>query len=113
VARFAQPPNVASWEEAPRERRTPIDVGAIRREVRQTIHALDRTRTSEAYWQVAGVANGIQPIAERARAFLEANDPASALAVLDAVTTEYVADWTGLDDSEGELGDVFVPLGAL
>lgn len=69
--------------------------------------------SSEAYWQVGGIADEVYSVAKQALPFLEAGDGRSALAILEAVTEEYIAGWTYLDDSDGELGDRFNDLGAL
>jgi hypothetical protein len=43
---------------------------------------------------------------------LGAGDVRQALLRLEAMTDEYVADWTGLDDSDGYAGAFFGELGA-
>ena len=113
VAQFGQPKEATEMKESRPERPSPIDARAIRREVRAAIHELDGMRASEAYGQVGGIATEVGQIAGRARVFLDGGDPSSALAVLDAVTAEYTDDWVDLDDSEGELGELFRELGAL
>jgi uncharacterized Zn finger protein len=55
----------------------------------------------------------VRQFAEQARPLIEAQDGRSALAVLEAVTEEYVANWTELDDSDGELSGFFEELGPL
>lgn len=102
-----------SAESSPRERRRPLDPDPFRRQVRHVLHSLDDMRPSEAYWYVGGVASSVLEILEQARTFIEAGDGHSALTILEAVTDEYVNGWTYLDDSDGELGDLFDHLGLL
>jgi uncharacterized Zn finger protein len=90
----------------------PVDGKAIRRQVRATLRSLDRMRRSEAYWHVGGVVDQVRRTLEQAEAFVQAGDGRSALAVLEAITSAYVADWTELDDSDGEVGAFFEELGA-
>ena len=92
-------------------RQTPIDVRDVRRQVRAALHGLDYMRASEAYWHVGSVVADVATVLERAWAFIRAGDGRSALAILEAITDEYVEGWTELDDSEGELGDFFTRLG--
>ena len=42
-----------------------------------------------------------------------AGDGHNALAILEAITEAYVADWVELDDSDGEAGAFFADLGAV
>jgi uncharacterized Zn finger protein len=94
-------------------RRTTIDSHAYRRQVTAAIRSLDRTRRSEAHRHVGGVAGEIRQVAEQARPFIEAGDGRSALAILNAVTDEYVQSWYELDDSDGEASACFEDLDAL
>ena len=96
-----------------RARTTPIDGQAYRRQVSAAIHSLRRMRRSDAYWEVGGVASEVQALAEQARPFIEGGDGRSALAILEAVTDEYVATWTELDDSDGEASGWFHEVGDL
>jgi uncharacterized Zn finger protein len=90
-----------------------VDAKAVRREVRSTIHSLDRMRSSEAYWHVSEVVGEVEEIAQRALDMLENGDGRAALAVLEAVTDEYVEEWENLDDSDGYAGELFRDLGKL
>ncbi|MGH2460149.1 MAG: SWIM zinc finger family protein [Chloroflexota bacterium] len=92
-------------------RQTTVDVRDVRRQVRAALHGLDSMRASEAYWHVGSIVGDVATVLERAWAFTRAGDARSALAILDAMTDEYVQGWTELDDSEGELGDFFSRLG--
>ncbi len=90
-----------------------IDPALYRRQVRNALRSADHMSSSEAYWQVGGIADEVYSVAKQALPFLEAGDGRSALAILEAVTEEYIAGWTYLDDLDGELGDRFNDLGAL
>lgn len=92
-------------------RQTRIDVRDVRRQVRAALHGLDHLRASEAYWHVGSIVADVATVLERAWAFTRAGDGRSALAILEAITDEYVEGWTDLDDSEGELSDFFSRLG--
>ena len=98
-------------ELAPRQRRTPLDPAPFRRQVRDILHSLDHMRSSEAYWHVGGVVDGVRRVLDQARAYVEANDGRNALVILEAITEEYVAGWVYLDDSDGEAGGFFGDLG--
>src|SRR5579885_1332731 len=106
-----QSPSVAKTPaQAPQ---TKVDAKAIRREVRSTIHSLDRMRSSEAYWHVGAVVGEVEDIARRALEMLANGDGRGALASLEAVTDEYVDEWVNLDDSDGYAGELFRDLGKL
>lgn len=93
--------------------RPPVDPALLRRQVRSALRSLDRLAGSEAYWQVGGVVDEVRQLAEQARPFIEAGDGRSALAIVEAVTEEYVDRWTELDDSDGEASGLFEELGPL
>jgi uncharacterized Zn finger protein len=93
-------------------RRTAVDPGSIRRQVRSALYSLGRMRPSEAYWHVGAVVGEVARTLDTAWAFIQAGDGASALQVLEAITEEYVEDWTELDDSDGEASAFFEELGA-
>jgi uncharacterized Zn finger protein len=95
----------------PPTRRTAVDQGSIRRQVRSALHSLGRMRSSEAYWHVGAVVSEVARTLDTAWAFVQAGDGASALQVLEAITEEYVEDWTELDDSDGEASAFFEELG--
>ncbi len=75
-----------------------VDTKAIRRQVRSSIHSLDRMRSSEAYWHVGAVVNEIGQLVEQAWALIKADDGRQALTVLEAITEEYMGEWEDLDD---------------
>ncbi|HJT55860.1 MAG TPA: hypothetical protein VJ761_05155 [Ktedonobacteraceae bacterium] len=88
-----------------------VDTKAIRRQVRSSIHSLDRMRSSEAYWHVGGVVNEIRRLVEQVWALIEVGDGRQALKVLEAITEEYMSEWENLDDSDGEASGFFSDLG--
>lgn len=91
-------------------RRTPIDPKPFRQQVRRAIGSLDRMSSSEAYWQIDGVVRQIAGLVEQANAFTRAGDGRSALAILEAITDEYIKEWTALDDSDGIASGFFADL---
>ncbi len=94
------------------QRRTPVDPRPIRRQVSGILHSLDRMRPSEAYWNVSSVVDQVRQLLHEVQDFIEAGDGRNALLLLEAITDEYVAGWTGLDDSDGFAGEFFSDLGA-
>lgn len=111
VYRFQSQPTAAT--PAPRQRHTPIDPNVFRRQVRASLRSLERLRSSEAYWQVGAVVHEVQQVLEQAQGFVVAGDGHNALAILEAITEVYIADWVELDDSDGEAGAFFADLGAV
>lgn len=95
-----------------KSQRVRVDTNAIRRQVYSALHSLDRMSGSQAYYHVGSVLDEISNIVDQAWAFIEADDGRNALAVLEAVTEEYVDEWEILDDSDGEAGNAFNALGA-
>ena len=98
---------------APQQRHTPVDPNVFRRQVRTILRSLDRMRSSEAYWHVGAVVNEVRQVLEQAKGFVAAGDGHNALAILEAITEAYVADWVELDDSDGEASAFFEDLGAV
>ncbi len=96
---------------SPRQRRTTVDATAYRRQVHALLHSLDRQRRSEAYWHVGEVVGDVRQVLQQAQDFVTAGDGRNALAILEAITEEYLAEWTALDDSDGEAGGFFEDLG--
>ena len=94
-------------------RRAQVDAKAVRRQVRSILHSLDRMRSSEAYWQVGAVANEVRQLLEQGWTLIQVDDGRNALALLEAITEAYVADWTNLDDSDGEASGFFQDLGPI
>src|SRR2546425_3944100 len=88
-----------------------VDTKAVRRQVRSSIHSLDRMRSSEAYWQVGAVVNEIGQLVEQAWTLIKAEEGRQALTVLEAITEEYMSVWENLDDSDGEASGFFSDLG--
>jgi uncharacterized Zn finger protein len=98
---------------APQPRHTPVDPNVFRRQVRTILRSLDRMRSSEAYWHVGAVVNEVRQVLEQAQGFVAVGDGRNALAILEAITEAYVADWAELDDSDGEASAFFEDLGAV
>src|SRR2546428_3134085 len=88
-----------------------VDTKAVRRQVRSSIHSLDRMRSSEAYGHIGAVVNEIGQLVEQAWALIKADDGRQALTVLEAITEEYMSEWENLDDSDGEASGFFSDLG--
>jgi len=106
----------ASQPTTPPQQATPkpaiaVDTKAVRRQVRSSIHSLDRMRSSEAYWHVGAVVNEIGQLVEQAWAFIKADNSQQALTILETITEEYMSDWENLDDSDGEASGFFSDLG--
>jgi uncharacterized Zn finger protein len=97
----------------PQQRRTPVDPNVFRRQVRTILRSPDRIRSSEAYWHVGAVVNEVRQVLEQAQDFVTAGDGRNALAILEAITEAYGADWVELDDSDGEASAFFEDLGAV
>lgn len=87
-----------------------MDATAVRRQVRSILHSLDRMRSSEAYWHVGEVANQVRQLLEQVWKLIQADDGRNALSLLNAITEAYIADWTNLDDSDGEASGFFQDL---
>jgi len=98
---------------APRQRHTSVDPNVFRRQVRAILRSLDRMRSSEAYWHVGAVVDEVRQVLEQAKDFVAAGDGHNALAILEAITETYIADWVELDDSDGEASTFFEDLGAV
>lgn len=88
-----------------------VDTKAIRRQVRSSIHSLDRMRSSEAYGYIGAVVSEIGQLVEQAWTLINADDGRQALTVLEAITEEYMGEWENLDDSDGEASAFFDDLG--
>lgn len=105
VEQPAAPPDKA------KQSRALIDPKSIRRQVQSILHSLDRMRSSEAYWHVEGVVDGVRSLLISAWDFIADEDWESASALLEAITDEYIEGWVNLDDSDGFAGDFFTELG--
>jgi uncharacterized Zn finger protein len=92
-------------------RRTPVDPQPVRRQVSGILHSLDRLRPSEAYWHVGSVVDQVRQLLNQVQGFIEAGDGRNAIALLEAITDEYVEGWLCLDDSDGYAGEFFGELG--
>lgn len=90
-----------------------VDPARYRERVRTLVHSLDGMRRSQAYWHVSDVVDDVIQVGREAEAFLEADRPEEALAVLDAVTEAYQDEWLTLDGSDGSTPCVFYDLAPL
>ncbi len=99
-----------SSQDAP-QRHTLVDPRPIRRQVRGILHSLDRMRRSEAYWHVESVVDQARRLLYQVQSRIEDEDGRNALLMLEAITDEYVKEWTCLDDSDGFAGEFFGELG--
>ncbi len=85
-------------------RTTAAAVTAIRRQMRGLLRSCDYL--GEATY-------GVLELAEQARPHIDAGDGNGAVAILEAVTDEFVSGWTDLDDSDGDAEGLFDDLSAL
>jgi len=88
-----------------RSRRTPVDVGAVRQQVRTLLRGPERRSRYSGYDDYPSAGAALEPVGEviaRARAFSAAGDGRSALAILAAVTEEFADSMEYFDDSDGE-----------
>ena len=83
----------------------------IRRRVHSLIHSLDHMRRSEAYWHVGEVVDEVRRVLDDVNAFVGRGDGKNSLALLEALTSEYLREWTWLDDSDGFPHAFFFDLG--
>jgi hypothetical protein len=67
---------------------------------------------SEAYYHVGAVLGELGDLVERAWEGIRMDDGRNALAILEAITEEYLDEWEILDGSDGESGEFFNTLGA-
>ncbi len=104
-----RPESVPSPE--PSSQPTQADAKIVRRQVRSIMHSLDHMRASEAYGYIGAVVNEVDRLLDQAWKLIEADNGRPALKLLEAITEEYVSDWTELDDSDGELSQFFYDLG--
>src|SRR5438105_9143569 len=101
----AAAPSPSAERSATRTRRTTATaMTSIRRQVRSLLRSAD---------YLGEVTYGVLELAEQARPHIEAGDGNSALAILEAVTDEFVTGWTDLDDSDGDAEGLFDDLSAL
>ena len=94
----------------PPPRHTPVDPEPFRKQVRRILSSLDGMRRSEAYWHVGEVVNQIGSLVAQAQTLIQAGDGRNAIAILAAITGEYMEQWVGLDDSDGEASGFFTEL---
>ena len=102
----------AAGSDGGKSQRVRVDTKAIRRQVYSALHSLDRMSGSEAYYYVGAVLGELGNIVDRAWEFIKADDGRNALAILEAITEEYLDEWEILDGSDGESGEFFNILGS-
>ena len=66
-----------------------------------------------SHGKVGGAMVDVMRLAEQARPYVEAEDRRSALAILQAVTAEFLPDGLELDDSDGDSTEQYMDLGAV
>ena len=88
-----------------------VNPGPIRRRVHAALHSLDDMRRSEAYWHVSRVVDEVRRVLDEVKTFIGQGDGKNALVLLNALTGEYVKEWTWLDDSDGFVHAFFYDLG--
>lgn len=91
-------------------RREAVDVRPFRQQVRRALHSVHRLSRSEAYRQINGVIRQIVGLVKQATAFAHAGDGRNALAILEAITDEYIEEWMNLDDPDGITSGFFANL---
>jgi uncharacterized Zn finger protein len=96
----------------PPQQRTQLNPQPIRRQVSGILNSLDHMRRSAAYWHVSSVVNQVRHLLRQVEVLIKAEEGRHGLSLLEAITDAYVADWTGLDDSDGYAGAFFGDLGA-
>jgi uncharacterized Zn finger protein len=109
-------PTLASATSSPAAKPPParptIDPRALRRQVRSLL-GHGGGRSWRGYGYVGATVSAISEIIAQAQQLIEAGDGRAALAVLDILTEEFLSDWEGLDDSNGESVGFFEELGSL
>ncbi len=88
-----------------------VNPDPIRRRVHAALHSLDQMRRSDAYWQVGRVVDEVRRVLDEVKTFVGQGEGKNALVLLDALTGEYVKEWTWLDDSDGFVHAFFYDLG--
>ena len=68
-------------QQAPPKPPIAVDTKAVHRQVRSSIHSLDRMRSSEAYWHVGAVVDEIGQLVEQAWALIKADNGQQALTI--------------------------------
>jgi uncharacterized Zn finger protein len=96
---------------APGQRRTAVSATVYGQQVSAILHSLDHMRSSEAYWHVSSVVDGVRQMLEQVQDFIGVGDGRSALAILEAITKAYMVGWLNLDDSDGYASAFFDDLG--
>jgi uncharacterized Zn finger protein len=90
---------------------TVVALAAVRRDARDALYGRGPSTSWETSWHVGRGAPD-EAVVDRALAAIAAGDGRAALAILGAVTDEYVAAWQPDDWFVEEADDLFAPLGA-
>jgi uncharacterized Zn finger protein len=93
------------------QRRTAVSATVYGQQVSAILHSLDHMRSSEAYWHVSSVVDGVRQMLGQVQHFIRAGDGRSALVILEAITKAYMVGWLNLDDSDGYASAFFDDLG--
>ena len=94
-------------------RTSPGEANRVRRYVRTLLHSVNYARVADAHGQVDAVITQLYQLLSRASGLLEIGDAEAALTLLDAITDEYVREWTHLDDSDARASSFFEELASL
>ncbi len=95
----------------------PVNAEAIRRRLRASIHATGFMEPYDDYWHPSGELDEARRTLEGAWSLIRADDAPGALAVLEAITEEYLESpdgpaWEMMGDYGGDLLDFFEEVGA-
>lgn len=78
-----------------------VDPALVRRQVRAIFHQLERMPSSEAYWHVEEMVETVRDLLISAWDLIYQEEGRNAMAMLEAITGEYVEGWYHVDDSDG------------
>jgi uncharacterized Zn finger protein len=93
----------------PRQRRTPVDAEAFRKQAQSAMRSYER----EEWGRGGSGLSEIRELVEQARPFVEAGDGHNALLILEAVAEVFVKGWHEVDDEGTESAMLFAQLGSL
>lgn len=88
------------------QRRTPVDVQPIRRQIRAILHPSGYP----GYGYARSAVGQVRQVLQQAQNFTRGGDGRDALLLLEAITEEYSNAWYEIDDSDGDLGAFFEDL---
>jgi hypothetical protein len=84
-----------------------VNPALVRRQVRAIFHQLERMPSSEAYWHVEEMVETVRDLLISAWDLIYEEQGRNALAMLEAITGEYVEGWYHVDDSDGWASSFF------